>query len=122
MGCLFSAYPAVATSVGEAKERLVLKRLRGTPLDLFGKTAERKRERELIVEYETLVAELVAKLAPHNHMLAVSLARIPEEIRGYGHVKDRHLAAAKKKEAELLEKFRATQPAAPTPVSERVAA
>jgi len=99
-----------------------MKRLRGTPLDVFGKTAERRRERELVSEYETLVGELLAKLAPHNHTLAVALARIPEEIRGYGHVKERHLSAAKKKEAELLEKFRAAQPAAPTPVGERVAA
>jgi indolepyruvate ferredoxin oxidoreductase len=99
-----------------------MKRLRGTPLDIFGKSAERRRERELITEYETLVSELVSKLAPHNHTLAVALARIPEDIRGYGHVKERHLAAAKKKEAELLEKFRAAQPAAPTPVGERVAA
>jgi len=99
-----------------------MKGLRGTALDPFGKTAERKRERALIAEYEALVAELLAKLAPQNHTLAVALARIPEEIRGYGHVKDRHLAPAKKKEAELLEKFRSAQPAAPTPVSERVAA
>ena len=45
-------------------------------------------ERALIAEYETLVDELLAKLAPHNHALAVELARIPEHIRGYGHVKD----------------------------------
>ncbi len=99
-----------------------MKGLRGTPLDIFGKSAERRRERALITEYEALVSELVSKLAPHNHTLAVALARIPEEIRGYGHVKDRHLAAAKKKEAELLDKFRAAQPAAPTPVGQRVAA
>jgi indolepyruvate ferredoxin oxidoreductase len=99
-----------------------LRRLRGTPLDIFGRTAERRRERELVVAYEKLVEELLAKLAPHNHTLAVSLARIPEDIRGYGHVKERHLAAAKKKEAELLAKFRAAKPAAPTPASRRVAA
>jgi indolepyruvate ferredoxin oxidoreductase len=99
-----------------------MRRLRGTALDVFGKTSERKRERELVTQYEALVAEILSKLAPHNHTLAVALARIPEEIRGYGHVKERHLAAAKKKEAELLAKFRAAQPAAPTPVGQRVAA
>ncbi len=73
-----------------------LRRLRGTAFDVFGRTGERRRERALIGEYETLVDELLASLAPHNHVLAVELARIPEEIRGYGHVKVRHLDAAKR--------------------------
>jgi indolepyruvate ferredoxin oxidoreductase len=90
-----------------------LKRFRGTALDPFGKTAERRRERELIGEYETLVAELSGALAAHNHSLAVELAQIPEHIRGYGHVKDRHLVAAKKKEAELLAAFRDAKPVGP---------
>jgi indolepyruvate ferredoxin oxidoreductase len=90
-----------------------LKRFRGTALDPFSKTAERRRERELIGEYETLVAELSGALAPHNHSLAVELAQIPEHIRGYGHVKDRHLVAAKKKEAELLAAFRDAKPVGP---------
>jgi indolepyruvate ferredoxin oxidoreductase len=54
-----------------------------------------------------LLDELTAKLAPHNHHLAVGLAAIPEKIRGFGHVKLRHLAAAKADEAALLEQFRA---------------
>ena len=69
--------------------------LRGTAFDVFGRTAERRMERALPGEYETLVDELVAALAPHNHDLAVQLAQIPEHIRGYGHVKDRHLKACK---------------------------
>ncbi len=76
-----------------------LRRFRGTPLDIFGRTAERRMERALPGQYETLVAELLAALAPHNHSLAVELAQVPEHIRGYGHVKERHLAAAKTKEA-----------------------
>ena len=108
--------------MGALRMAAKMRRLRATPLDVFGMTAERKRERQLIVEYEALVEELLAKLAPHNHTLAVALARIPEDIRGYGHVKERHLVAAKKKEAELLAKFRATQPAGPAPVTARVAA
>jgi indolepyruvate ferredoxin oxidoreductase len=90
-----------------------LKRFRGTALDPFGKTAERRKERALIGEYETVVAELIGALAPHNHSLAVELAQIPEHIRGYGHVKDRHVVAAKRKEAELLARFRDARPVGP---------
>jgi len=84
-----------------------LKFLRGTALDPFGYAAERKIERQLVRDYETLLDELLAKLAPDNHYLAVGLAAIPEKIRGFGHVKLRHLAAAKADEAALLEQFRA---------------
>ena len=87
--------------------------LRGTALDVFAHTAERKLERALPGQYETLVDELVAALAPHNHALAVQLAQTPEHIRGYGHVKDRHLKLAKAKEAELLAAFRAARPQTP---------
>ena len=52
----------------------------------------------------------MAKLTPVNHPLAVALAAIPEKIRGYGHVKARHLAAAKADEAALLEQFRSGVP------------
>jgi indolepyruvate ferredoxin oxidoreductase len=84
-----------------------LKFLRGTALDPFGYMAERKIERQLMRDYETLLDELLAKLAPDNHHLAVGLASVPEKIRGFGHVKLRHLAAAKAEEAALLEQFRA---------------
>jgi indolepyruvate ferredoxin oxidoreductase len=83
-----------------------LRGVRGTALDVFGKTDERKRERALIGEYEQLVDELLASLSPRNYETAVALASIPEYIRGYGHVKERHLADAKKREAELLARFR----------------
>jgi len=82
--------------------------LRGTPLDPFGHSVERRLERRLIGEYEALLAELMARLSADNHALAVSLAAIPEKIRGFGHVKARHLAAAKAEEATLLEEFRAS--------------
>jgi len=88
----------------------VLKRfkvLRGTPLDPFGYTAERKTERALIAEYEKLLAEIVERLTPANHAAAAALAALPEKIRGYGPVKERHLAAAKAEEAALREQFRA---------------
>jgi indolepyruvate ferredoxin oxidoreductase len=89
-----------------------LKRLRGTPLDPFGMTEERKTERRLIREYEATVDELLGRLARDNHTLAVQIAAVPERIRGFGHVKRRHLQEAKKKEAELLGAFRASLPAA----------
>jgi indolepyruvate ferredoxin oxidoreductase len=91
-----------------------MRRFRGGALDIFGRTEERKRERALIGEYEALVDELLAKLAPANYEIAVSLASIPEHIRGYGHVKERHLKDAKAREAALLERFRA----APQPQTE----
>jgi indolepyruvate ferredoxin oxidoreductase len=88
-----------------------LKGLRGTAFDVFGRTAERRMERQLIADYERTVEELLAKLRRENHATAVAIARIPEEIRGYGHVKMRHLQAAKAKEAELLAAFRSPAPA-----------
>jgi indolepyruvate ferredoxin oxidoreductase len=84
-----------------------LKGLRGTAFDVFGYTHERRTERQLIADYEALVSEIVAKLSPDNHALAVGLANIPEKIRGFGHVKARHLDVAKKEEAALLAEFRA---------------
>jgi indolepyruvate ferredoxin oxidoreductase len=83
-----------------------LKGLRGTPFDPFGYTAERRTERQLIADYEGLLAEILPKLTADNHHLAVGLAAIPEKIRGFGHVKARHLKAAKADEAALLDQFR----------------
>ena len=83
-----------------------LKFLRGTAFDPFGYTAERKEERALIGQYESLVDELLAGLSPQNLDLAVKLASIPDDIRGYGHVKDAHLRKAKAKEADLLAQWR----------------
>jgi indolepyruvate ferredoxin oxidoreductase len=54
-----------------------------------------------------MLEEILAGLTPDNHHLAVGLASIPEKIRGFGHVKARHLTAAKAEEAALLEQFRA---------------
>jgi len=90
-----------------------LRRFRGTVLDPFSKTAERRMERALIGEYEAIIAELLGGLAQYNHSLAVELAEVPERIRGYGHVKDRHVVAAKNKEAELLAAFREAKPVGP---------
>jgi indolepyruvate ferredoxin oxidoreductase len=83
-----------------------LKGLRGTALDPFGYTAERKQERALIREYEGLIDELLGGLSPANQSLAVKLASIPDEIRGYGHVKDTYLAKARRKWDDLLAQWR----------------
>ncbi len=79
-----------------------LKFLRGGPLDIFGYTAERKGERQLIGDYEKTVGDLLATLDSGNVDLAAAIASIPEHIRGYGHVKEAHLHKAKTREAELL--------------------
>jgi indolepyruvate ferredoxin oxidoreductase len=86
-----------------------MKRFRGTAFDVFAHSTERKLERQRIKDYAVLMDEVLAKLAPHNHALAVELASIPEEIRGFGHVKERHVKLAKAKEAEVLARFREAQ-------------
>jgi indolepyruvate ferredoxin oxidoreductase len=90
-----------------------LKGLRGTRLDIFGYSAERRMERRLIVEYEALIEEILQRLDAGNHALAVALAGASQKIRGFGHVKDANIVTAKAREAELLKQFSAP---APTPL------
>lgn len=82
-----------------------LKILRGTPLDPFGYTQERRTERALIAEYKCCIEALLPKLKSDNINLAVQIASVPEHIRGYGHVKAKHLEEAKKKNQMLLEQW-----------------
>ena len=89
-----------------------LPRLRGTRFDIFGYTAERRTERKLIKDYLAMLTEILGGLEVDNHALAVELARIPEQIRGFGHIKERHLVAAKAREAELLAAWRSPSPQA----------
>jgi len=79
--------------------------LRGTALDLFGHTQERRMERELIHEYEQTVERLLAGLGPQNHGVAVQIASLPEEVRGFGYIKQRNVEAARKKRDELFARF-----------------
>jgi indolepyruvate ferredoxin oxidoreductase len=88
-----------------------LKALRGTAFDPFGYTQERRTERALIADYEAMLAEIIERLTPENHHLAVALAAIPDKIRGFGHIKKRSLQAAKAEEAALLAQFRSGAPA-----------
>ncbi|MFN0182363.1 MAG: DUF6537 domain-containing protein, partial [Aquabacterium sp.] len=84
-----------------------LKGLRGGAFDIFGRTEERRTERALIGEYRDCIEELLRGLKPGNAALAAEIARIPEEIRGYGHVKARHLVAARAKWVQLMATWRA---------------
>jgi indolepyruvate ferredoxin oxidoreductase len=86
-----------------------LRFLRGTRLDPFGYSAERRMERALIGEYERTVEQLIRGLTPQNHALAVQIASVPEEMRGFGHIKKRNVEAARKKRDELLAAFGAAK-------------
>jgi indolepyruvate ferredoxin oxidoreductase len=82
-----------------------LKGLRGSALDPFGYSAERRTERRLIEEYERTVSILLERVTPENIALAVEIASIPEHIRGYGHVKARHLKDARARQAQLMQEW-----------------
>jgi len=91
-----------------------LKGLRGGMLDIFGKTEERRMERQLIADYEALVDDLLKHLSADKLELAVKLARLPETIRGYGHVKLANVVTARAQWKDLLDRFhgRAVEPVA----------
>ncbi|MCG2577206.1 indolepyruvate ferredoxin oxidoreductase family protein [Dechloromonas sp. XY25] len=94
-GWMFKAFQKLAGFKG----------LRGGALDLFGKTEERRMERRLVEDYIKTLDEIVAKLTPANQAAAVALASVPDEIRGYGHVKEKSLALAKTLEAARHKDF-----------------
>jgi indolepyruvate ferredoxin oxidoreductase len=96
-----------------------LKFLRGTALDVFGHTAERKAERALIHQYRETISALLPRLTADNLSKAVAIAGIPEDIRGFGHIKEKNLNAAKGREAALLTEFDAS--AAPATTSQHAA-
>ncbi len=82
-----------------------LKKFRGSALDIFGRTAERKMERRLLAEYEALIARLSAELTGENHALAVQLASLPDQIRGFGPVKEKSVAVVAAERAKLLARW-----------------
>jgi indolepyruvate ferredoxin oxidoreductase len=90
-----------------------LKGLRGTAFDVFGKTDERKMERALIGEYTASIDKLLQTLNADNHAIAVDVARIPEMIKGYGHVKERNVKTARLQWAGLMKDY--TNLASPAP-------
>jgi len=83
-----------------------LKGLRGTSFDIFGRTEERRAERQAIVDYEAQLNEIVVGLTAANHPTAVELAALPLEIRGFGHVKEANRQRAAAKAESLITRFR----------------
>jgi len=83
-----------------------LKFLRGTALDIFGRTEERRAERQAIADYKALLGEITAKLSAANLATAIDLAAVPLDIRGFGHVKEANRQRAASKTATLLARFR----------------
>jgi indolepyruvate ferredoxin oxidoreductase len=79
-----------------------LKVLRGTPLDVFGRTAERRMERALSADYRRTVAALLPQLRADNHALACQIADLPDQIRGFGPVKQRSADAARERQLQLI--------------------
>jgi indolepyruvate ferredoxin oxidoreductase len=84
-----------------------LRGLRGTALDVFGYTGERRTERALIGEYRRSIEQVLDRLAAGNHALALEIAAIPEQIKGFGHVKERNLAAARPRWDALMARWNA---------------
>lgn len=82
-----------------------LKSLRGTALDIFGRTQERRVERQLVEDYIRELEDICVDLRDANHSQAVALASVPDEIRGYGHVKEKSLAQADALRAKRREAF-----------------
>ncbi|MFO7921700.1 MAG: DUF6537 domain-containing protein, partial [Nioella sp.] len=99
---------AFGTWVGTVYALLArLRWLRGTPLDVFGYSAERRMERGLIRQYEDDMAEVLSKVTPQTHDIAVEIASLPRQVRGFGPVKQANAEAAAKRRDELLQAFRA---------------
>jgi indolepyruvate ferredoxin oxidoreductase len=86
--------------------------LRGGPLDVFGYSEERREERALVVQYRQAIESMLPTLADHNRAAAAAFARVPEQIRGFGHVKARHLVAARVQWELLLTQYRQVVPQA----------
>ncbi len=86
------------------------RRLRGTLIDPFGWTKERRIERQLIEEYEKLISEILEGLEPYRYETAVQLASLPQSIRGFGHVKTKSIADARAQELRLREEWHAARP------------
>jgi indolepyruvate ferredoxin oxidoreductase len=80
--------------------------LRGTALDIFGRTEERQTERALIQEYKDAMDEVLVSLKTENHALAVKMANVTEQIKGFGHVKEKHLAAVMVQWQNCMDVFR----------------
>jgi indolepyruvate ferredoxin oxidoreductase len=95
--------PAMRTAFGLLAR---LKGLRGTALDIFGRSEERRTERALIGEYRATLEELLKSLSAANHAQALAIANLPDGIRGFGHVKERNLKAVRLQWSALMAAWR----------------
>ncbi len=82
-----------------------LKFVRGTQLDLFGHSPERKQERQLIADYENDLAQLLKSITADNYSTAIAIADLPEIVKGFGHIKIAHIQKYHERKKELLRKF-----------------
>jgi indolepyruvate ferredoxin oxidoreductase len=82
-----------------------LRGVRGSALDVFGRSQERRLERRLRDEYEAMIDGMLPALTAQNHALAVQIASVPEQIRGYGHVKLANVTLARARWQDLLDRF-----------------
>lgn len=82
-----------------------LKFLRGTVFDLFGYHKDRKIERQLVKDYEHLLLKLMKGIRPDNIEIAIKLASLPQDIRGYGHVKNRSISDFRKLQEQVSAEF-----------------
>ena len=82
-----------------------MKGLRGTPIDPFGRSAERRLDRALIAEYEATLADLLGALDRDNHAVAVEIAVLAQRVRGFGPVRSRAVQETRARQAELLDVF-----------------
>ena len=82
------------------------KALRGSKLDIFGYTEERKTERRLIAQYRAIVTELLEHLDADKLALAIEIAQLPEQLRGYGHIKEKSLQQMRERQRSLLARYR----------------
>ena len=90
-----------------------MKGLRGTAFDVFGYSEDRRADRQMIDEYEAILGELLDGLNHDNHALAVEIAALPEGLRGYGHVRERHTAEVAAEKEHLMGLWRNPQQVAP---------
>ena len=78
-----------------------LKGLRGTAWDIFGRSQERQTERALIGEYMQHMVQAIQHLSQDNHAHALNVAKVPENIKGFGHVKERNILVARRQWQQL---------------------
>ena len=81
------------------------RRLRGTPLDPFGRTPLRRTERQLPDEYADAIRTVLGRLGPESLDAAVEIARLPDRVRGFESVKERNVGEYRRSLAELLAAF-----------------